>query len=108
MRMASAPTASLIPKSTPQACVSKDGRQTRCSFPSFETRPAAAPQGEILSLHAADHSMASHAGEVVPRLEAVAHAVERRTQPREMAQQHGHEAIVVDPLDAGAGVDLGG
>jgi hypothetical protein len=28
--------------------VSKHGQQTWCSFPPFETRPAAAPQGEAL------------------------------------------------------------
>src|SRR5260370_7357932 len=45
---------------------------------------------------------------VVPWLEAVARAVERRTKPREMAKDHADEVVVVHPGDAGAGVEVGG
>src|SRR4029450_6060722 len=46
--------------------------------------------------------------EVVPRLETVADAIERRPEPREVPQQHGHQAVVVHPVDAGRRVDVGG
>jgi len=34
-------------RSIAKRCVSKGGQQTRCSCSPFETRPAAAPQGEV-------------------------------------------------------------
>src|SRR5688572_28383235 len=38
----------LILRSIAKRCVSKDGQQTPCSLPPFETRPPGAPQGEVV------------------------------------------------------------